>query len=74
MIEKLTSDLIAKIIKQIDTKENKERISKGIIDPLVCNINERIHPYIITIFCMYILILILIICILIILISKKKKL
>jgi hypothetical protein len=73
MIDKLTSDLINRIVKHINTDDNKDKISKGIIEPLIGNINDKLYPYIVTIFLMYILILILIICILIILISKKNN-
>ena len=72
MIDKLTSDLINRIIRHINTEKNKNKISRGIIDPLMGHINDKIHPYLVTIFLMYILILVLIICILIISILKKK--
>jgi hypothetical protein len=72
MIEKLTKDIINKITIQLNKKENKERIDKEIIEPLICNISNRLYPYISLMFIMYIVNLILIIVILILIIIYNK--
>ena len=72
MLTKLTCDFISKIIEEIKKEENKEIIEDKFLTPLSENISLRIHPYMMTIFFMYILILILIICMIFILIKKIK--
>ncbi len=70
MLTKLTCDFISKIIEEVKKEENKEIIEDKFLIPLSENISLRIHPYMMTIFFMYILILILIICMIFILIKK----
>jgi hypothetical protein len=72
MLTKLTCDFISKIIEEIKKEENKEIIEDKFLTPLSENISLRIHPYMMTIFFMYILILILIICMIFILIKKME--
>ena len=72
MLTKLTCDFISKIIEEIKKDENKEIIDDKFLTPLTENISLRIHPYMMTIFCMYILILVLIITMIFILIKKLK--
>lgn len=73
MLYKITGDLLNKCINELQKQENREKININIIDPIISNISDKIHPYMVTIFCMYILILILVILILIILIINKNK-
>jgi len=70
MLTKLTCDFISKIIEEVKRDENKEIIEDKFLTPLAENISLRIHPYMMTIFFMYILMLILIICMIFILIKK----
>jgi len=70
MLTKLTCDFISKIIEEIKKEENKEIIEDKFLTPLSENISLRIHPYMMTIFFMYILMLILIISMIFILIKK----
>jgi hypothetical protein len=72
MLTKLTCDFISKIIEEIKKDENKEIIDDKFLTPLTENISLRIHPYMMTIFCMYILILVLIITMIFILIKKLE--
>ena len=72
MISKLSKEVLNKCIIELQKDENKKNINIHIIDPLIKNITNRLYPYLITIFIMYILILILAITILIFLIMKKK--
>ena len=73
MLYKITGDLLNKCINELQKQENREKINLNLIDPIISNIGDKIHPYMVTIFCMYILILILVILILIILILNKNK-
>ena len=72
MFNKLTSDLINKIVLELKKKENEEIIQNNLLQPLSKEINERIHPYMLIIFFMYILMLLLIILMLFILIKKQE--
>lgn len=72
MLNKLTCDLVTKVIDELKKNENKIIINDYLLVPLSENITSKIHPYIVTIFCMYILILILIISIMFILIKNKS--
>ena len=72
MFNKITSDLINKIIFELKKKENEEIIQEKLLLPLSKEINERIHPYMLIIFFMYILMLLLIILMLFILIKKQE--
>ena len=73
MIVEFTNDILNKVIETFNSKENKDKLSESILDPLIQEINNRLYPYIILIFLMYILILILIITILILLIMNKNN-
>lgn len=66
MIEKLTKDILEKIILEINKIENKQKIKNYIITPIFKNF----FPYFIIIISMYIINLILILLILLILLSK----
>ena len=72
MFNKLTTDLINKIIIELKKKENEEIIQQNLLNPLSNEINARIHPYMLIIFFMYILMLLLIILMLFILIKKQE--
>jgi hypothetical protein len=73
MIYKITEDILNKCIIELNKNENREKININLIDPIISNITNKLHPYMITIFGMYILILILIISIMFILIMNKNK-
>ncbi len=72
MLTKLTCDFIGKVIEEIKKEENTQVIEEKFLNPLSENISLRIHPYMMTIFCMYILMLILIISMMFILIRKLE--
>lgn len=70
MITKITFEFINKIVSEMNKDENKKILNEKFINPLSNSISEKIHPYMMTIFGMYILILILNILVLFILIKK----
>jgi hypothetical protein len=72
MFEKLTKDFINKMIIEINKKENKEKLEKDIIGPVMLNFSEKMYPYVSLLFIMYSLNLILIIIILILIIKIKN--
>ena len=72
MLTKLTCDFISKIIDEIKKDENFKIIDDKFLKPLSENISLKIHPYMITIFCMYIIMLILIISMMFILIRNQQ--
>jgi hypothetical protein len=72
MLTKLTCDFISKIIDEIKKEENSKIIDEKFLNPLSENISLKIHPYMVTIFCMYIIMLILIISMMFILIRNQQ--
>ena len=72
MIDKLTSDILNKIILQLNKPQNKEKLENKILRPLIYNIYEKLYPYISLLFIMYIINLVLIIIILILIILYNK--
>ena len=73
MIEKLTKDIISKLINEFKKKENKERLEREVLNPIISNFSEKIFPYVSLLFIMYSLNLILIIIILVLIVIKNKK-
>jgi hypothetical protein len=73
MLDKLTKDLINKIISEVNKPDNKEKLENDIINPIFSTFAERIYPYVSLLFIMYSLNLILIIVILILIIIYNKK-
>ena len=76
MIDKLTKDLIDKIIIEINKEDNKDRIENKIINPLINpiinNFSSKLFPYISLLFIMYSFNIILIISIIFLLLNNKK--
>ena len=72
MIDNLTTQIIEKVIIELDKKDNKDFIDNKFIRPLCDNISNKIHPYMLIIFISYIIILILIIWIMFLLIKKLE--
>jgi len=73
MLDKLTKDLINKIIIEINKEENKKNLEEKVIDPIFANFADRIYPYVSLLFIMYSLNLVLIIIILVLIIVYNKK-
>ena len=75
MVEKLTKDMIDKIISQIKKEENQKRIEIEILNPMLTKFSNKIYPYIKIIFIVFILnfILVFIILLLIIYLNYNKN-
>ena len=73
MISKLSKEVLDKCIIELQKEENKNKINENVVNPLIQTISDKLYPYMMTIFVMYILVLILIISILVLLILNKKK-
>ena len=65
MINKLTSEILQKIILEIKKKENLLKIHNNIVNPLICCVFKELFPYLIVLSTFFILIIILLIIILI---------
>jgi hypothetical protein len=71
MIDKLTKDLISKIVIELNKKDNKDKLENDIINPILQNFTSKLFPYISLLFIMYSFNIILIISIIILVINKK---
>ena len=72
MIEKLTKDVIDKIIIELNKEDNKEKLETKIINPILSNFTYKLFPYISLLFIMYSFNIILIISIIILIINNNK--
>ena len=72
MVDKVTHDILNKIIIQLNKPENKEKLETQIIGPIFCTISNKLYPYVSLLFAMYIINLILIIIILILIVLYNK--
>lgn len=70
-VPSVINELITHITKELKHKKTKEKIMKGIVDPLLKSISIRYYPYLITITSILIIIIILLIIILVLLILQK---
>uniref|UniRef100_A0A6C0DBG4 Uncharacterized protein n=1 Tax=viral metagenome TaxID=1070528 RepID=A0A6C0DBG4_9ZZZZ len=75
MVDRLTKDLLNKVITEIKKEDNQKKIEIEILNPLLIKFSNKIYPYIKLVSCMFILhfVLIVIILILIIIYNQKKN-
>jgi large-conductance mechanosensitive channel len=75
MVEKLTKDLINKLINEIKKEENQKKIEIEILNPILIKFSNNIYPYIKLIFIIFSLhfILVFIIIFLIIMLNYKNS-
>jgi hypothetical protein len=73
MIDKLTKEFINKLTIEINKEDNKIKLEKEIINPILCIFSNKIYPYVSLLFIMYSINLILIIIVLILTIMYNKK-
>lgn len=67
----ITETILNKAIKEINKKKTKEKIMRGVIDPLLKDLSNRYYPYFITITSVLIVIIILLISILVLLVIQR---
>jgi hypothetical protein len=72
MIDKITKNLIDKIVIELNKDENKEKLEKKIINPILHNFTSKLFPYISLLFIMYSFNIILIISIIILILNNNK--
>jgi hypothetical protein len=46
MVEKLTKDLLNKIVAEIKKEENQQKIEIEILNPILFTLSNKIYPYI----------------------------
>ena len=75
MVEKITKNLLNKIINEIKKEENQKKIEIEILNPLLIKFSNKIYPYIKIGFLVYTInfIILIIIFILILIIYNYKK-
>jgi len=73
MVEKLTKDLLNRVINELKKEENKKKMEIEILNPLLIKFSKKIYPYIKIGFSIFIInfILVFIIFILIVKINNK---
>jgi hypothetical protein len=72
MIEKLMKNFIDRVIIELNKEDNKEKLDKQIINPILSNFTYKLFPYISLLFIMYSFNIILIISIIILILNNKK--
>ena len=72
IIEKLTKELVQRILIETNKKETVEKIQKQIIDPIIKYAFQHMYPYIIVTSITFFLTFILALAILIFTLKKKK--
>ena len=70
MIDDLTNTLFEKILQNINTPQNINKIQQTLLDPLISYTYNRIYPYFMLIIIIFILTFILVIIILVIFLKK----
>jgi len=69
LIGPITDSFIANFIKELKKKKNKDIVMRNIIDPLICDINNRYFPHMMT----FVILLCLIVILLVILLIANTK-
>ncbi len=75
MVEKITKNILNKLIDEINKEETQQKIEIQILNPILFRFIDKLYPYIRAIFTIYILnfFFVLVILILIIIIFTSKK-
>jgi hypothetical protein len=73
MAEKITKDLLNRVITEIKKEENQKKIETEILNPILIKFSNRIYPYIKIVFSIFILNFILVLVIFILIICNSKK-
>ena len=73
MVDKIAKDVIKRIIIELNKEDNKIKLEKEIINPILVMFSNKIYPYVSLLFIMYAINLLLIIVVLVLLIMYNKK-
>ncbi len=73
MVDKIAKDVIKRIIVELNKEDNKLKLEKEIINPILVMFSNKIYPYVSLLFIMYAINLLLIIVVLVLLIMYNKK-
>ena len=71
MLKKIGSEIIEMFVNEIKKEENKKRLNKELIEPVVFSILDRIYPYIIVTSIIFLLIFLITTTLLFIIIRDK---
>jgi hypothetical protein len=71
MFQKIGSELIEMFVNEIKKEENKKKLNKELIEPVVYSILDRIYPYIIVTSIIFLLIFLITTTLLFIIIKDK---
>lgn len=72
MVEKITKDLLNRIITELKKEENQKKIENEILNPILIKFSNKIYPYVKILFSFFILNFILILIILILIICNSN--
>ena len=73
MAEKITKDLLNRIITEIKKEENQKKIETDILNPILIKFSNKIYPYLKIVFSIFILNFLLVLIIFILIICNSKK-
>jgi hypothetical protein len=73
MVDKIAKDVINRIVVELNKEDNKTKLEKEIINPILVMFSNKIYPYVSLLFIMYTINLLLIIVVLVLLIMYNKK-
>lgn len=73
MAEKITKELLNRVIIEMKKEENQEKINTEIINPILIKFSNKIYPYLKIVFSFFILNFLLILIIFILIIYNSKK-
>jgi hypothetical protein len=73
MAEKITKELLNRIITEIKKEENQKKIENDILNPILIKFSNKIYPYLKIVFSIFILNFILVLIIFILIICNSKK-
>jgi hypothetical protein len=71
MIEKISKQIIEKMVNEFNREDNQKKLNNELLNPIFKTFTDRIYPYISLLFIIYSINLIIIIAILVLVIIKK---
>jgi hypothetical protein len=72
MTEKLTKELLSRIVDEIKKEENQKKIEIDILNPILIKFSNKIYPYVKIVFSIFILNFILVLIIFIMILCKLQ--